>query len=121
MRFIRNFALATQTWSHQNWLIKISVYIFLLNLFFKCRCSEEDFNAKPAVPSHLCHSLIELLSQLSPAFKRNFATLQKKRTQRHPFERVATPYQVYAWASPQAEHTVDAIRAEDSKYLLILF
>lgn len=87
---------------------------------FKHRCSEEDFNAKPAVPSHLCHSLIELLSQLSPAFKRNFATLQKKRTQRHPFERVATPYQVYAWASPQAEHTVDAIRAEDSKYLLIL-
>lgn len=97
-------------------------YLYITtNLFFKCRCSEEDFNAKPAVPSHLCHSLIELLSQLSPAFKRNFATLQKKRTQRHPFERVATPYQVYAWASPQAEHTVDAIRAEDSKYLLIIF
>ncbi|XP_054268542.1 clustered mitochondria protein homolog isoform X2 [Macrosteles quadrilineatus] len=82
--------------------------------FFLNQCTEEEFNAKPAVPSHLCHSLIELLSQLSPAFKRNFAILQKKRTQRHPFERVATPYQVYAWASPLTEHTVDAIRAEDT-------
>lgn len=82
--------------------------------FFLNQCTEEEFNAKPAVPSHLCHSLIELLSQLSAAFKRNFSVLQKKRTQRHPFERVATPYQVYAWASPLTEHTVDAIRAEDT-------
>lgn len=35
--------------------------------------------------------------------------------QKHPFERVATPYQVYQWASPMLDHTVDAIRAEDSK------
>lgn len=78
------------------------------------RSTEEEFSPKPATPSHLCHSLIELLNQLSASFKRNFAALQKKRTQRHPFERVATPYQVYAWASPTIEHTVDAIRAEDS-------
>uniref|UniRef100_A0A1B6E4P9 Clustered mitochondria protein homolog n=1 Tax=Clastoptera arizonana TaxID=38151 RepID=A0A1B6E4P9_9HEMI len=82
--------------------------------FFLNQSTEEEFNAKPASPSHLCHSLIELLGQLSPAFKRNFSILQKKRTQRHPFERVATPYQVYAWASPMTEHTVDAIRAEDT-------
>lgn len=82
--------------------------------FFLNQSTEEEFNAKPATPSHLCHSLIELLNQISPAFKRNFAILQKKRTQRHPFERVATPYQVYAWASPLTEHTVDAIRAEDT-------
>lgn len=82
--------------------------------FFVNQSSEEDFNPKPASPSHLCHSLIELLSQISPAFKRNFSTLQKKRTQRHIFERVATPYQLYAWCAPQMEHTVDAIRAEDT-------
>lgn len=73
-------------------------------------------------PSHLCHSLIELLSQISPLFKKNFATLQKKRSQRHPFERVATPYQLYTWTAPMMEHTIDAIRAEDSKlnfYFLI--
>ena len=50
----------------------------------------------------------------SPGFKKNFAGLQKKRTQRHPYERVATPYQIYAWMSPQMEHTIDAIRAEDA-------
>ena len=64
---------------------------------------------------HLSHSLIELLSAISPGFKRNFAQLQRKRTQRHPFERVATPYQVYPWVVPQVDHTVDAIRAEDGK------
>ncbi|XP_067010907.2 clustered mitochondria protein homolog [Anabrus simplex] len=82
--------------------------------FFVNQSSEEDFSPKPASPSHLCHSLIELLNQISPAFKRNFSILQKKRTQRHPFERVATPYQVYAWGAPQLEHTIDAIRAEDT-------
>ncbi|XP_024084948.1 clustered mitochondria protein homolog isoform X2 [Cimex lectularius] len=82
--------------------------------FFLNQSSEEEFNPKPAVPSHLCHSLIELLSQLSTSFKRNFALLQKKRTHRHPFERVATPYQLYAWTAPQIEHTIDAIRAEDT-------
>ncbi|PSN53310.1 Clustered mitochondria protein [Blattella germanica] len=82
--------------------------------FFVNQSSEEDFNPKPATPSHLCHSLIELLNQISPAFKRNFSILQKKRTQRHPFERVATPYQLYSWTAPQMEHTIDAIRAEDT-------
>ncbi|CAG2062874.1 unnamed protein product [Timema podura] len=79
-----------------------------------CRSSEEDFNPKPGTPSHLCHALIDLLNQISPLFKRNFTVLQKKRTQRHPFERVATPYQVYTWCAPMLDHTVDAIRAEDT-------
>lgn len=65
----------------------------------------------------MCHSLIELLNQISPLFKRNFALLQKKRNQRHPFERVATPYQVYVWTAPMMDHTIDAIRAEDSTFL----
>ncbi|XP_020284198.1 clustered mitochondria protein homolog isoform X2 [Pseudomyrmex gracilis] len=82
--------------------------------FFVNQSTKEVFNPKPAVPSHLCHSLIELLNQLSPAFKRGFAAMQRRRTQRHPFERVATPYQLYAWSAPQIEHTIDAIRAEDT-------
>ncbi|KAH0561474.1 clustered mitochondria protein homolog [Cotesia glomerata] len=82
--------------------------------FFVNQSSKETFNPKPATPSHLCHSLIELLNQLSPAFKRGFAAMQRRRTQRHPFERVATPYQLYAWCAPQTEHTIDAIRAEDT-------
>ncbi|XP_058803324.1 clustered mitochondria protein homolog isoform X2 [Phymastichus coffea] len=82
--------------------------------FFVNQSTKETFNPKPASPSHLCHSLIELLNQVSPAFKRGFAAMQRRRTQRHPFERVATPYQLYAWAAPQIEHTIDAIRAEDT-------
>ena len=62
--------------------------------FYINQSTDEEFNPKPASPNHLSHSLIELLSQVSPAFKRNFTQLQRKRTQRHPFERVATPYQV---------------------------
>ncbi len=108
--------------------------------FYVNQSTDEDFNPKPASPNHLSHSLIELLSQVSPAFKRNFTQLQRKRTQRHPFERVATPYQVnileldmesmeadlsgttarviifqvYSWIAPMAEHPIDAIRAEDA-------
>ncbi|KAM0726533.1 Clustered mitochondria protein-like protein [Formica fusca] len=82
--------------------------------FFVNQSTKEVFNPKPATPSHLCHSLIELLNQLSPAFKRGFAAMQRRRTQRHPFERVATPYQLYAWSAPPIEHTIDAIRAEDT-------
>ncbi|XP_057657964.1 clustered mitochondria protein homolog isoform X1 [Diorhabda carinulata] len=82
--------------------------------FYINQSTAEEFNPKAASPSHLCHSLIELLNQISPQFKRNFALLQKKRSQRHPFERVATPYQLYAWTAPTMEHTLDAIRAEDT-------
>jgi protein TIF31 len=28
---------------------------------------------------------------------------------------VATPYQLYTWTAPMMDHTIDAIRAEDSK------
>ncbi|XP_051963038.1 clustered mitochondria protein homolog isoform X4 [Xyrauchen texanus] len=72
------------------------------------------FNPKPANPSFLSHSLVELLSQISPAFKKNFTTLQKKRVQRHPFERIATPFQVYSWTAPQIDHAMDCVRAEDA-------
>ena len=41
--------------------------------------------------------------------------LLKKRSQKHPFERVPTPYQVYSWMAPHPEHVIDYIRAEDGK------
>lgn len=82
--------------------------------FYINQSTDEVFNPKPDNPSYLCHSLIDLLSQISPSFKRSFAQMQKKRTLRHAFERVATPYQVYTWTSPSLEHTIDAIRAEDA-------
>lgn len=82
--------------------------------FFINQSTDDVFDPRPDNPSYLCHSLIDLLSQISPTFRRCFAQMQKKRTQRHPFERVATPYQVYTWSAPALEHTIDAIRAEDT-------
>ncbi|GAB0087762.1 Clustered mitochondria protein homolog [Sergentomyia squamirostris] len=82
--------------------------------FYVNQSTDDVFNPKPDNPSYLSHSLADLLSQLSPTFKRAFPQMQKKRTQKHPFERIATPYQTYAWCAPQQEHTIDAIRAEDT-------
>ena len=82
--------------------------------FYVNLSTEEDFNPVAADPKVVYHSLIELLNSISPLFKRNFANILKKRQQRHPFERVATPYQVYSWTSPHFDHTIDAIRAEDA-------
>lgn len=82
--------------------------------FYVNLSSDEVFNPKPANPKLIFHSLVDLLAHLSPAFKRNYSLIQKRRHQRHPFERLLTPYQVYAWTAPQLEHTVDSIRAEDA-------
>ena len=60
------------------------------------------------------HSLVDLLNVLSASFKRIFAAVQKKRTQKHPFERIGTPYQVFSWLAPDFEPTVDWFRAEDA-------
>ncbi|XP_029826226.2 clustered mitochondria protein homolog [Ixodes scapularis] len=82
--------------------------------FYVNESTEEEFNPRPSSPKHVFHSLVDLLGQVSASFKRNFALIQKKRTQRHPFERVATPYQVYSWLAPPSEHSIDSIRAEDA-------
>uniref|UniRef100_A0A4W5Q4B3 Clustered mitochondria protein homolog n=1 Tax=Hucho hucho TaxID=62062 RepID=A0A4W5Q4B3_9TELE len=82
--------------------------------FYLNQSTTYTFNPKPANPSFLSHSLVELLSQISPTFKKNFTVLQKKRVQRHPFERIATPFQVYSWTAPQVDHTMDCVRAEDA-------
>uniref|UniRef100_A0A671NLA7 Clustered mitochondria protein homolog n=1 Tax=Sinocyclocheilus anshuiensis TaxID=1608454 RepID=A0A671NLA7_9TELE len=34
--------------------------------------------------------------------------------QRNPFERIATPFQVYSWTAPQIDHAMDCVRAEDA-------
>lgn len=82
--------------------------------FYLNQSTEEEFNPLPASPKIIYHSLTELLNAQSPSFKRNFAQIQRKRHQKHPFERVATPYQVTAWCAPNLEHSIDSIRAEDT-------
>ncbi|XP_078083503.1 clustered mitochondria protein homolog [Mustelus asterias] len=82
--------------------------------FYINQSTVDLFNPKPGSPSLLCHSLLELLNQISPKFKKNFATLQKKRVNCHPLERVATPFQTHSWTTPQRQHTIDCVRAEDA-------
>ncbi|XP_051966096.1 clustered mitochondria protein homolog isoform X2 [Xyrauchen texanus] len=82
--------------------------------FYLNQSTTYTFNPKPANHSFLSHTLVELLSQISPAFKKNFTALQKKRVQRHPFERIATPFQVFSWTAPQIDHAMDCVRAEDA-------
>lgn len=82
--------------------------------FYLNQSTEEEFNPLPASPKIIYHSLAELLNAQSPSFKRNFAQIQRKRHQKHPFERVATPYQVTTWCAPNLEHSIDSIRAEDT-------
>uniref|UniRef100_A0AAR2JB65 Clustered mitochondria protein homolog n=1 Tax=Pygocentrus nattereri TaxID=42514 RepID=A0AAR2JB65_PYGNA len=101
--------LSVVTVEERNVSITASTRGFYLN-----QSTTYTFNPKPANPSFLSHSLVELLSQISPAFKKNFTALQKKRVQRHPFERIATPFQVYSWTAPQIDHAMDCVRAEDA-------
>lgn len=86
--------------------------------FFVNCSSEEVFDPKPqgqlGKGSQTFHSLVDLLNNLSPMFKKNFAQIQRIRTGRNDLERVLTPYQVYSWLSPSIDHTLDAIRAEDA-------
>lgn len=82
--------------------------------FYLNQSTEEEYNSAPALPKVIYHSLSELLNAHSPSFKRNFAQIQRRRHQKHPFERVATPYQVTTWCAPQLEHCIDSIRAEDT-------
>ncbi|XP_069475473.1 clustered mitochondria protein homolog [Ambystoma mexicanum] len=82
--------------------------------FYTNQSTADTFNPKPSNPSHLSHSLVELLNQMSPAFKKNFAILQKKRVHRHPLERIATPFQMYSWTAPCTNHFIDCVRAEDA-------
>ncbi|XP_051734303.1 clustered mitochondria protein homolog isoform X2 [Ctenopharyngodon idella] len=81
--------------------------------FYINQSTTYSFNPKPANPSVLNHALLDLLSHISPVFKKNFSALLKRRGSTHPFERIATPFQVFSWTAPALDHTMDCVRAED--------
>ncbi|KAG7224622.1 hypothetical protein INR49_011375 [Caranx melampygus] len=82
--------------------------------FYLNQSTAFNFNPKPATPKILCHSLVDLLNQVSPAFRKNFSALQKKRVQQHPYERFAAPFQVFTWTAPHGDHALDCVKAEDT-------
>ena len=82
--------------------------------FYVNLSTDDEFNPKQDNSHKIHHSLVDLMNSLSASFKKNFSFVQKKRTQKHPFERIGTPFQVFSWLSPEFEHNVDWFRAEDS-------
>ncbi|CAH8559830.1 unnamed protein product [Dicrocoelium dendriticum] len=82
--------------------------------FYVNMSTEDEFHPHPVQHAYVAHSLVDLLKQLSPGFKRNFETLLKRRASKHPFERVPSPYQVYSWLAPSFKHTPDSIRKEEA-------
>ncbi|KAF8562588.1 hypothetical protein P879_08751, partial [Paragonimus westermani] len=81
--------------------------------FYVNMSTEDEFNPHPIQHAYVAHSLLDLLKQLSPGFKRNFETLLKRRAAKHPFERVPSPYQVHSWLAPSFDHTPDSVRKEE--------
>ncbi|CAF2154338.1 unnamed protein product [Rotaria magnacalcarata] len=82
--------------------------------FYVSQTTEEKFIPKPVQPKAIFHSLVDLLNNISPIFKKNFAAIQRKRCTKHPFERIQIPCQIHPWLSPRFDHTVDYFRAEDA-------
>uniref|UniRef100_A0A8R1Y3J4 Clustered mitochondria protein homolog n=2 Tax=Onchocerca TaxID=6281 RepID=A0A8R1Y3J4_ONCVO len=82
--------------------------------FYVNATTEAGFRPTPS-PSHrtIHHSLLDLLSSISLSFKRAMTLILKKRSEKHIFERLPTPYQVNSWVAPVFEQTEDGIRAED--------
>ncbi|KHN83700.1 Clustered mitochondria -like protein [Toxocara canis] len=82
--------------------------------FYVNATTEAAFKPTPSsTHKAIYHSLIDLLSSISPAFRKALAIILKKRSEKHIFERLPTPYQVNTWVAPLFEQTEDGIRAED--------
>lgn len=82
--------------------------------FYVNSCDFAQFDPRPADVPYLSHSLADLMSQLSPRFKKNWSLINKRRCALHPFERLPTNYQLFSWLAPREEHQVDCVRAEDA-------
>ena len=88
--------------------------------FYVNNCDFAKFDPSPADVPYLSHSLVDLMSQLSPQFKKNWSTINKKRCALHPFERLPTNYQLFSWLAPREEHQVRVAISEFKTYELIL-
>ena len=61
-----------------------------------------------------CYTLVGLLNQLSPLFKKNFQKVLHEAFSRHPFEMFPVPVPIHSWVGKKEKHTVDLNRSEES-------
>lgn len=83
--------------------------------FFVNSSADNSFNPEPSTTCRgaIFHSLFDLLSELSLLFRKTFMHLLKLRAERHVYERLPTPFQIYSWVVPTLDHSQDQIRADD--------
>ncbi|GAV03873.1 hypothetical protein RvY_14242, partial [Ramazzottius varieornatus] len=83
--------------------------------FFINKSTSTEFNSEPETKA-VYQTLVDLLRDISPGFKRNYNNLIKKRfkTALTPFARVALSRPNYLWVLPRSKPTWDLFRWEDS-------
>ncbi|XP_039627681.1 clustered mitochondria protein homolog [Polypterus senegalus] len=75
--------------------------------FYVNQSSLDNFDPTMASPGLLSHSLSDVLSQLSPAFRRGFAFIQKSRLPNHSLDKMEAPKKIYSWTSPRIAHSAN--------------
>eukprot|EP01102_Stenamoeba_stenopodia_P011896 TRINITY_DN3690_c0_g1_i2.p1 TRINITY_DN3690_c0_g1~~TRINITY_DN3690_c0_g1_i2.p1 ORF type:complete len:1154 (-),score=336.56 TRINITY_DN3690_c0_g1_i2:321-3782(-) len=87
--------------------------------FFINSCTPTAFNPAPATPVKRYHTLVDLLSAISPLFAKSFNALINRYFEKHPFEVLPAIITTYPWIDRSKKHYNDPNRAED--YLLNSF
>jgi hypothetical protein len=82
--------------------------------FYVNRCDDTQFDPSPAKEPCKDYTLIGLLSQLIPSFRKNFASLTKACIKDHVIEHCPSLFTVNVWVSQRQQHTKDSLRADDA-------
>lgn len=80
--------------------------------FFVNQSTSTYFDPRPT--DKFSHTIVGLLNQLSPTFKKNFQQILANNVQKHPFEVLGVPIPVIPWVSQEDKVKYDVNRAEDN-------
>jgi len=85
--------------------------------FYVNATTATTFNPNAAEKALQSSTLVGVLSQLSPIFKKNFQIVLTNAFQKHPFEMFPVPYPLHSWVARKEKHNFDLNRAEDALLL----
>jgi protein TIF31 len=80
--------------------------------FFQNSSTPAIFN--PASKGIKSHTLVGLLHQLSPLFRKNWPILTSNIFEKQPFQMLAVPFPITPWVAPPQRASYDPNRAEDA-------
>lgn len=84
------------------------------NGFYVNSSTSSTFNPIQAEKSYRSHNLVDLLSNLSPLFKKNYEATIQMVGQKNSLELFPIPFPVYPWVAAKERHTPSFTRAQDS-------